>query len=94
MYNRHVKEHAEKMFPKNVKCLTAHGMAFRKCGFAYSKKLTGNLKAIDIMDSGLMAEDESESRKKKVKSFQVILEVYKSFKLRMSFLAWRSGLHA
>ena len=59
MYNRSVKEHAITQFPKNnVKCVTTHGMAFKKVGWLYqkNKKLTNNLKARDIINSGLMLE--------------------------------------
>ena len=56
MYNRSVKEHAIRQFPKNnVKCVTTHGMAFKKVGWMYAKnKLTNNLKAKDILNSDLM----------------------------------------
>ena len=52
-----MREHAETMFPRNnVSCVTAHSIAFRKCGFMYSKKLTANLKTMDIIDSDLLTE--------------------------------------
>ena len=38
----------------NVVCKTVHQMAMAKCGFMFSKKLTSNLRAKDILDSGLM----------------------------------------
>ena len=58
MYNRSVKDHAITQFPKNnVKCVTTHGMAFKKVGWMFAKtKLTGNLKARDIINSELMAD--------------------------------------
>ena len=57
MYNRPVKEYAEKVFPKgNVKCTTAHSLAMSRWGFRYSNKLCSNLKAKDVMDSDLLQE--------------------------------------
>jgi hypothetical protein len=59
-----VKEHAEKVFPKNnVKCVTAHSIAFRKWGFRFAKKLTSNLKPIDIIDSDLLTETKTMDQK-------------------------------
>jgi len=61
VYNRSVKLLAEQIFPKaNVVCKTVHQMAMAKCGFLYSKKLTSNLKAKDILDSGLLASNGSD----------------------------------
>lgn len=38
-FNRSVKEEASKRFPKNVYCITTHGMAYRYFGGAYKAKL-------------------------------------------------------
>jgi len=60
VYNKSVRILAETMFPKsNVVCKTVHQMAMSKCGFIFSKKLTSNLKAKDILDSGLLADNEN-----------------------------------
>eukprot|EP00092_Neocalanus_flemingeri_P015188 GFUD01016405.1.p1 GENE.GFUD01016405.1~~GFUD01016405.1.p1 ORF type:complete len:854 (+),score=279.75 GFUD01016405.1:80-2641(+) len=57
VYNKSVRLQAEQQFPKaNVACKTMHQMAMAKCGFMFSKKLTNNLKAKDILDSGLLVE--------------------------------------
>ena len=57
VYNKSVRIQAEKQFPKaNVSCKTVHQMAMAKCGFMFSKKLTSNLKAKDILDSDLLEE--------------------------------------
>jgi len=57
VYNKSVRVQAEQLFPKaNVVCKTVHQMAMAKCGFMFSKKLTSNLKAKDILDSGLLIE--------------------------------------
>jgi len=57
VYNKSVRVQAEQLFPKaNVVCKTVHQMAMAKCGFMFSKKLTSNLKAKDILDSGLLME--------------------------------------
>jgi len=57
VYNKSVRVQAEQLFPKaNVVCKTVHQMAMAKCGFMFSKKLTSNLKAKDILDSGLLVE--------------------------------------
>ena len=37
-------------------CKTVHQMAMGKCGWMFSKKLTSNLRAKDILDSGLLTE--------------------------------------
>ena len=37
-------------------CKTVHQMAMAKCGFMFSKKMTSNLRAKDILDSGLLSE--------------------------------------
>ena len=36
-------------------CKTVHQMAMAKCGFMFSKKMTSNLRAKDMLDSGLLA---------------------------------------
>lgn len=46
-YNRSIKLEAEKKFPKNVRCVTSHGLAFPTYGVKYQKKL-GNPKAYHI----------------------------------------------
>jgi len=57
VYNKSVRLQAEQLFPKaNVVCKTVHQMAMAKCGFMFSKKLSSNLKAKDILDSGLLIE--------------------------------------
>jgi len=57
VYNKSVKLLAETMFPKgNVMCKTVHQMAMAKCGWMFNKKLTGNLKARDIIESGIIPE--------------------------------------
>merc|ERR1740137_234965 len=57
VYNKAVRVQAEQLFPKgNVVCKTMHQMAMAKCGFMFAKKLTNNLKAKDILDSGLLVE--------------------------------------
>ena len=57
VYNKSVRVQAEQQFPKtNVVCKTVHQMAMAECGFMFNKKLTNNLKAKDIMDSGLLME--------------------------------------
>ncbi len=68
MYNKPVREYAETVFPKgNVRCTTAHSLAMSRWGFRYSKKLTSNLKAKDIIDSDLLS---SAGLKGKVGGFQ------------------------
>jgi F-box protein 18 (helicase) len=58
VYNKSVRVMAEAQFPKaNVTCKTVHQMAMAKAGFMFTKKLTSNLKAKDVLDSGLLAED-------------------------------------
>lgn len=53
MYNKSVAEHAKEVFPKhNVTCATAHSLAMKNVGWQYS--ICDNLKAKDIIDSGLM----------------------------------------
>jgi len=57
VYNKSVRLQAEQQFPKaHVVCKTVHQMAMAKCGFMFSKKMTSNLKAKDILDSGLLVE--------------------------------------
>ena len=57
VYNKSVRIQAESQFPKaNVTCKTVHQMAMAKCGFMFAKKLTGNLKAKDILESDLLME--------------------------------------
>ena len=55
VYNKSVREAAQQIFPSNVVCKTAHSMAWSKCGFAYGKKMTPNLKAKDIHDCDLLS---------------------------------------
>ena len=58
-YNRSIKEEAAKKFPKNVRCVTTHGVAFPRFGVKYKNKL-GNPKAshlskalaIDVITAG------------------------------------------
>ena len=57
VYNKSVRIQAESQFPKsNVTCKTVHQMAWAKAGFMFQKKMTSNLKAKDILDSGLLNE--------------------------------------
>ena len=57
VYNKSVRIQAESQFPKaNVSCKTVHQMAMAKCGFMFSKKLTSNLRAKDILDSDLLVQ--------------------------------------
>lgn len=49
-YNRSIKLEAESRFPKNVKCVTSHGLAFPAFGSQYQKKL-GNPKAYHVAQS-------------------------------------------
>ena len=57
VYNKSVRIQAESQFPKaNVTCKTVHQMAWAKAGFMFQKKMTSNLKAKDILDSGLLDE--------------------------------------
>jgi len=57
VYNKSVRIQAEAQFPKaNVTCKTVHQMAMAKAGFMFAKKLTSNIKAKDILDSGLLEE--------------------------------------
>ena len=57
VYNKSVRIQAEQLFPRaNVVCKTVHQMGMAKCGFMFNKKLTNNLRAKDILDSGLMSE--------------------------------------
>jgi len=56
VYNKSVRIHAESQFPANVVCKTVHQMAWAKCGFMFSQKMTSNLKAKDILDSDLLTE--------------------------------------
>ena len=46
-FNRSVKEEAQRKFPKNVRCMTTHGLAFTKYGRKYQAKL-GNPKAYQL----------------------------------------------
>ena len=58
VYNKAVRIQADSQFPKaNVSCKTVHQMAMAKAGFMFSKKLCSNLKAQDILESGLLPED-------------------------------------
>ena len=58
VYNKSVRIQAESQFPKaNVTCKTVHQMAMAKAGFMFQKKLTSNLKAKDVLDSGLLDEN-------------------------------------
>ena len=57
VYNKSVRIQAESQFPKaNVTCKTVHQMAWAKAGFMFQKKMTSNLKAKDVLDSGLLEE--------------------------------------
>lgn len=47
VYNKGVQQEAEKVFPRNVKCSTAHSLAFRAVGVRYKHKL-GNVRAIEV----------------------------------------------
>ena len=47
VYNKSVRIHAESQFPANVVCKTVHQMAWAKCGFMFSQKMTSNLKVRD-----------------------------------------------
>ena len=61
VYNKSVAQEATRIFPTaTVKCMTAHSMAFRKRGFMYGNKnkLTGNLKARDLINSGVLGNDQ------------------------------------
>lgn len=40
-FNRSIKEEAVRNFPKNVKCVTSHGLAYAKFGVLLKHKLTG-----------------------------------------------------
>ena len=65
VYNRSAKDHAAGCFPKNVKCITAHGMAMKKKGWLYTKKLTSDLKTQDIIDADVLPKKEDTKKKKK-----------------------------
>ena len=49
-FNKAVKEEAQTKFPSNVKCVTAHGLAYAKYGSAYSHKLN-NPKPYHLMSA-------------------------------------------
>ena len=51
MYNKSVKEHAEKIFPNNATCRTAHSLAMEAVGKLYRHKGFFNLKPIDVIRS-------------------------------------------
>ena len=58
VYNKSVRIQAESQFPKaNVTCKTVHQMAMAKAGFMFQRKLASNLKAKDVLDSGLLGEN-------------------------------------
>lgn len=46
-FNRAIKEEAERKFPKNVRCVTTHGMAFGRFGKYFQNKL-GNARAYHV----------------------------------------------
>lgn len=46
-FNRAIKEEASKKFPKNVRCVTTHGLAFPRFGTKYQHKL-GNVKPFHL----------------------------------------------
>lgn len=48
-FNRAIKQEAERKFPKNVRCVTTHGLAFPKFGVKYKDKL-GNPKAFHLAE--------------------------------------------
>lgn len=62
-FNRSIKEEAKKKFPRNVRCVTTHGLAYPTFGTMYAKKL-GNPKAyhvsnalgLDILSAGRVLE--------------------------------------
>lgn len=62
-YNRSIKEEAVKRFPKNVRCLSTHGLAFPKFGAMYQHKLkigaprashVAKLLKCDLVSAGLV----------------------------------------
>lgn len=56
-FNRPVKEEAQRKFPKNVRCVTTHGLAYPSHGRQYQAKL-GNPKAYQIAQAlGLQQKD-------------------------------------
>ena len=58
MYNKSVREHAEKVFPTNINviCKTAHSLAYNEVGKFYRHKFTFNLKPMDIINANLISE--------------------------------------
>lgn len=50
-FNSAIKEEAEKIFPQNVKVMTAHGMAFAKVGKNYLQKMSNNLSPFMVINS-------------------------------------------
>ena len=62
----------------HFQCTTAHSIAFRKWGFMFNKKLTSNLKPIDIIESDLLSEatfDKQGKTSLQVKSMYLVLWV-------------------
>lgn len=56
-YNRAIKEEAQRKFPKNVRCVTTHGLAYASHGRPYQHKL-GNPKPYQLSQAlGLSARD-------------------------------------
>jgi hypothetical protein len=47
-YNKSVAEEARERFPKNVTCMTTHGIAYRIVGIKYKHKLAGSLRLADV----------------------------------------------
>lgn len=51
MFNKSVCDHAQKLFPKNVECRTAHSLAFVSKGKAYVRRLVSKFTPDNIKDN-------------------------------------------
>ena len=49
-FNVSVREHAERIFPKNTCAKSLHQLAFARVGFAYANRLVPSLQANNVMD--------------------------------------------
>lgn len=77
VYNRSVCEIAKQTFPSNVECRTAHSLAFRAVGFRYQKKLTANLRVLDVVK--LLTEQEQLSQMPRLRLARLVLSTVESF---------------
>ncbi|CAG0885657.1 unnamed protein product [Darwinula stevensoni] len=77
VYNKSAQEYASKLFPQNVRCSTAHSLAYRAEGFKYRHKLTGDLKAKDIVSNHALRQRENAGNM--FRRAGIVLETIKKF---------------